>query len=490
MTSPGTQPASKRLVTEERANATYAPLVPRPVEIPAGLGWDHVRYPLSMTITDLPGMTRAHGTSSLTPRSAFDAVSTARTAPGATFYVDGIAGNDSTGTGTAGAPFASMFKAVAAGNAAGVPTKVIVKATASKYSRYNNPSFGGVYPTVDMAFIASGGRINTGVYDDFTMTADTTYPTVYKQTVTANTVMRVVDRTRVDDDGNYVELIKVGTIEECNVTPGSWVHGAGGTLCIHRHDGLPVTQDNTRYYRTQSTTFSVRNGVNIYIGGESGGDGFDVEAGHANGALEINPSPVSGSQKVLAVENSSFKYSGGVGAPVGRGISIDNWHGLVIMQNVQTDGNQTDAFNIHNFAGVPATYLLTINCGARNNGRIGGQSCNSHTLHENAIAIDLCSEFSRSHGGGIRNINTSKALYAGTYIADDLGDIGLTASGATRPVAVRADDSAEIWCDRTRTSMPAGRAEYMAGSPTAKIHLRNVWPVRTPHSGPGVVDTY
>lgn len=471
-------------------NVAYAPLQPQAVTIPSGLGWDQTKYPLSMTITDLPGMTRAHGVSTLTPESAFDSASTARTAPGATFYVDGLNGLD-TNVGTQAAPFQRIWKAVQAANAANVPSKVIVKATVSRYIRSNNPSFGAVYPTVDIAFVASGGRINTGTFDDFTASVDSTYTRSYITTVSANTVNRVVDLIYTNQYGNYSELVNVSGADLCNNTPGSWYHHTDGTLYIHRYDGAAVTQFNTRFYRSSATSFSLRTGVNLYIGGESGNDGFDVEGGHSYGGLEVTPTSASPTEKVIAVSNCTFKYAGGkIDNSVGRGVSIDNWHGAVVLSNVRADAALTDGFNFHNSIGAPRTLALTINCSATDNGRPGMQSCNSHTLHENVIAIDLCSTFNVSRGGSIRNINTSKAFYAGTYIKDDRGDVGLGGGGIVKPTAVRADDSATIWCDRTRTDMPAGGYEYFTGSGTSTIHKRATWPVHSPDSGPGTINVY
>jgi hypothetical protein len=474
-----------------------AELDPKSVSIPSGLGWDQAKYPLSMTITDRSGLSRFHGISSLTPEIAFDAVSTARTSPAATYWVDPLSGNDTTGTGAQGAPYKSIGKAVSVANAGGVTTKVNVLATATVY-RGNNPTnnagTGGIFPTVDIAFIAVNGRVNTGTFDSaWTASLDGTYTRCYKlaSTVTANTINRVVDMVNLNRYGNYTELTNVSSVDLCNNTPDSWYHHSDGNVYINRRDGLAVTLSNTRYYRSASTSFSLRTGVNMYIGGATGNDGFDVEGGHAYGPLEVTPASSAATEKVLAVSNCSFKYGGGkIDNTVGRGVSVDNWHGLAIFSNVRTDANLTDGFNFHNSIGVPKSYALTINCTSLDNGRPGMQSCNGHTLHENVIGVDLCSHFEESRGGTIRNINSSKSLYAGTLIKNDRGDYGLGGGGTVRPTAVRADDTAIIWCDRTRTDMPAGSYEYMTGSGTAAIHKRNTYPVRSPDSGPGTIDTY
>lgn len=294
----------------------------------------------------------------------------------------------------------------------------------------------------------------------------------------------MVDLSARTVDGGYVELTNVASIELCNSTPGSWVHGGGGTLAIHRYDGQAVTHMNTRVYRAQTRVFQATKAANFYFGGASGNDGFDLEGGSALGGIDIRPSPVSQTQKVLAVSNLTARYGGGkIDVAAGRGISIEGWNGLAIFKNTSADFNQTDGFNLHVSTPVEFSGMLTINCDAVDNGRLAGTSCNSHTLHENAKAIDLCSRFERGHGGTIRNIGTSKALYVGTYIANDQGDKHLAASGSISPSAIRIDENAQAWFDSTRTVMPAGAYEYVAGASTARIYKRNTWPTRTPDSG-------
>ena len=475
----------------------YAPLQPQPVTIPSGLGWDQANYPLSMTITDLPGMARAFGTSSLTPESAFDAKSTARTAPGTTLWVDPLTGNDSTGDGTSGAPYKSGGKAQAVANAAGLPATIFTRATATMF-RGNNPTnnagTGGQFPTVDTAWIAVGGRVNTGTMDtSWTTALDGTYTRCYKTaaSITASTINRVVDMQNLNRYGNYTELTNVASADLCNNTPDSWYHHTDGFLYINRRDGATATTTNTRFYRSASTSFSLRTGVNLYIGGQTGNDGWDVEGGHAYGPLEVTPTAVAGSEKVVAVSNCSFKYGGGkIDNTVGRGISVDNWRGLAIFSNCRTDASLTDGLNFHNSLGSPKMLVLTINCSSTDNGRPGQQSCNSHTLHENVIAIDLCSEFRDSHGGSIRNIGTSKAFYAGTFLDNDFGDFGLGGGGVVRPTLVRVDDTAEIWLDRVRPKAPSGAYVFHAAAAGSKIHRRNCWPHPQPATAGGTVDNY
>ena len=95
----------------------------------------------------------------------FDLFSPARSAPANTYFV-APSGNDSTGTGAFATPWRSIGKAVAAANASGQPAQI--KVAAGSYPRANNFTNGNtVHPTVDIAFIAYGGRVMVGTFDDF-----------------------------------------------------------------------------------------------------------------------------------------------------------------------------------------------------------------------------------------------------------------------------------------------------------------------------------
>ena len=95
-----------------------------------------------------------------------------------------LSGNDTTGTDAIGA-HSNRWKAIAAANAAGVPTKIIVDASTGANIRYrsNNPWYNGgtgISPTVDIALLATGGRVVTGAFDPpGTPSLDATYTNCY-----------------------------------------------------------------------------------------------------------------------------------------------------------------------------------------------------------------------------------------------------------------------------------------------------------------------
>jgi hypothetical protein len=473
---------TKRLFSNPVTALSWAP------EMPSLLGWDNTNYPISFVVREPMASGRSVATPSALPGTVFDAVSTARTSPGATFYVDVSTGAD-VNAGTQGAPFKSIGKAVGAANTAGVPTRIFV--AAGIYSRVNNPWYNGgtaTYPLVDVAFVATGGRVVTGTFDSITTWAlDTTYTSCYKATVSS--ANRVVDIGNPNRRGNGTDLIHVTTAAECQGTPDSWVI-VGGVLYVNRRDRAVIANANTRVYRPTTRCFKIQNSVNVFIGGASGNDGFDCEGSGDGGVLEAVIPAGQTAKKILAVENCTFRYGGGLTDYNAKGVGVDSWNGLVYLYNCRADSNQTDGFNAHNFNANPACKLLTVNCTAVDNGRPGqgSTSCNGWTTHEDVIGIDAAGYYGDNHGGTIRCIDNTKSWLIATVAENDIGDVFF--GGVIPPTAFRVDTAARFWCDRTRAIMPGGGYGYVAQTVGTAIHQRDVWPSSAPAQGPGLIDSY
>lgn len=463
------------------------PTVPHPVTIPPELGWDGT-YSFNISVTEIPGTSRAYGTLDKTPEQIFDAASTARTAPANTYYVSPTGVNTNDGL-TSGTSLRSIWKAIELANATGQPAKIFV--TGAKYIRSHNIWSTGAtgYPTVDIALIATGGRVVTGSFDDAgTPTVDATYTNTYSWAV-AN-CNKVVDMANLNRYGNFTELVKVPTAAECNVIPNSWALVAG-ILYVNRADRQPVTTATTRIYRPSSNGLALRKAVNFYMGGETGNDGWDIEGGNNIGVFDITVNPANNpytGKFVCVVKNSTFRYGGGVTDTITRAVSVEGWNGFIGFFNCRGDAGQTDGFNFHNVYNAPSMNILMMNCTGFDNGRYPQPSCNAVTAHENVVGIDVAGHYKDSHGGTLRNIGTSKWLTVAPWFDGDHGDV--PHGGSVPPTAVRIDDSAELWAEGAKITAPAGGYGYVTGSPTAKIHRKNPWPTPSPDSGNGTFDTY
>ena len=416
----------------------------------------------------------------------FDLFSSARAAPTTTLFVNIASGNDTTGTGAVGAPFQSIHKAVTAANTAGQPATIFV--AAGDYPRANNPSNGGaVLPTVDLALIATGGRVRTGAYDAFTApTADATYTNCYSFAVA--TVNRVVDRTNIDRFGCATDLTNVATAAQCNLRPGSWALVAG-TLYINRADGAAVTNVNTRVFRASAGTIKVTAPVSVFVSGQLAGDGFDFEGGSSAACLNYAPATVPAAMKAVVADGCSFRFAGGIAETGATGVAINSVHGIAALFNCAADANATDGYNVHNTtAPTAATHFVTVNCSASNNGRAPGVSCNGWTTHENVVGLDVAGIYRANRGGTMRSINTSLSWLAGSRAEGDLGDQGN--GGALIGTALRVDDTARYWCDRVAIDMPGAGIALHAAAAGSTIFTRAMPPSRAPAVGPGTIATY
>lgn len=428
---------------------------------------------------------------SLTAKQLFDIYSTARSAPAATYYVNMNGGSDSNNGTSLATAYATIGKAVTSANTGAVPTKIYVQGfngvAASHYVRTGNTSLN---PTTDIAFVAQNGRVNVGIFDDFSAPSkDATYTNIYSYART--NVNRVFDMVNLDRFGHYTELLYTPTAAQCNVTPNSWSNNGGNTtVYINREDGIAATNANTRVFLSGVGIIAINANVNVYMGSDDNISGFDIEGGQ-NGGFTAVPGSLQTGRKIIVGENGSTRYSGGIIDTGARGVAIDSFGGWAWFFNWDSSHNITDGFNCHNTYTSTYSGMFTVNCTGHNNGagpNIGQTSCNGWTTHENCIGADFAGYYEGNHGGTCRSINSSISLLAGTYVKSDAGDRGT--GGVLPPTAFQVDNTAVYYCDRTKADMPGGTIAYNTATSTAQIFQRNVWPSRAASGGVGTISGY
>lgn len=448
--------------------------------LPGDLGWDSATFPVQITLSDQGGVGPTIGSAGISPEAMFDRFSTARTTTASVFYVNaglgaffgGYAfgtGSDSNG-GSMAAPFASIWKAVQAANAANVPTKIMV--AAGTYYRAGNPSSGITLPGVDMAFVAVGGTVLTGTFDaSYSFVLDTGQTYVWSR----SNVDGVYDLTRTDGWGKPVRLIKATSQAACEATPDSFYY-SGSSLYVHRLDGAAPTVANTRVTLGAVDSFALTAGVNVYIGGSTPADGWVVMGGQG---VRVDGATTPASAKVFVCNNVQSLFAGGLTGTGYRGFSLDNWRGLIYLYGCRAGGNVTDGFNLHDGSGrgSAGSYLLTVNCSAEDNG--WGPSTGSNngwTTHEDVVGIDIAGFYENNRGGSVRSVGSSKAAFFGTMVRNDLGDQMF--GGSIPPTAFMVGSSAQYWLDSCKADMPSGTRAYFSENIGATIFLRNTWPTR------------
>lgn len=417
-----------------------------------------------------------------TPAEIFDLFSTARSAPANTYHVSPN-GNDSN-AGSEAAPFRSIWKAVSAANASGQPAKVVVKA--GEYGKPYNPSqFLNLRPSVDIAFVATGGRVVTGTWDDFGSPAkDAAYTNCYSYAL--GNVDRVIDRSRLDADGFHPDLMRVSDAATCNRIAGSWTLESG-KIYINRADGNAVTDTNTRVLRAAGGTWRFDAPVSVFVGAEDPISGFDTLGGSGGAGFHYQPSTRPAAMKAVIVERSTFGYCGG-STYQANGTLIANLHGLALFADCDASNNVKDGFSAGNDGDFGSQgHMVTVNCRAILCGRGSAQSCNSLTAHDDTVVADFAGEFGRTNGGSVRTIGATRCWLAGTTVADDRGD--RIAGGTTVPAAIMAGDDAQIWADRAAVNMPPATAAVFADAQAA-VRLRAMPPMRSNPQGNGTVEAW
>lgn len=455
----------------------------QPVSLPANLGWDGVNFNFGViTLSNL--YSNVYGRTSVSLETIFNTKSNALLNPTTTYYVSVSSGNDANAGTSAGAAVKSIYQAITLANATGNPAKIIV--SAGIYPRVN--SFSGasaLKPTVDIAVVATGGRVVTGPFDQFSApTRDATYTNTYSFSL--SNALRVLDMQNNNQYGNYVDLVNVSTPTLCNATPNSWVI-SGGTIYINRADQAAVTNVNTRVVR-DARNIIVNADVSLYVGPQTGNDGFDFIGGNNNGVLDFDITTATSTLRACIFKNCTFNYGGGPTATGANGVAVDSMHGIAAFENCQADASWKDGFNFHNVRSSAGVFCLTINCAAVDSGRIGNQSCNGITHHEDCISIDIAGHYKNGRGGTAHSIGTSKTFFAGTYIDTDLGDIIL--GGNILPQAFRTGDTATYWLDRCKVTGPKNMYAMFTATSGASIYYRNLMAGSLKGGGSGTVAEY
>lgn len=459
------------------------------VFIPAGLGLD-ATYGFNPYLNDPGGMLTAIGDAGVAPEAVFDSKSTARSAPVTTYYHD-PSRPDNSGNGlTLGTAKQTLSACITLGNASGQPYLIYTEGVEN--FRATGPA--GTDPTQDCAIVARTGHALFGTHDNFTLPTktDPTYTNLYVGTL-AN-VNRLVNRLVQNTDGNNVDYAVYSAATHGSLTAALVaanastgidvlvVDSGGGKWYAIRADGAQPTPTNSRLYRSAVTLFNFQSNVNIYL------ENLDAEG---SSPIVVTRSVQQTVSKVFVCKNVSAKYGGGVVDIGSRGFSIYNFKGMAYLYNCTAMANATDGFNFGDSVASGLQFVV-VNPIANDNGRkfdqsgSTNQSCNGVTAHNGAVGMIIGGTALRCHGGAARFINTVKVLLSGLR-ANDLGDVVF--GGTITPTAFQADNSCEMWCDRTKADVAANDNSYVVTTGAIQ-HMRNVYASPGTMSGAGTRDGY
>ncbi|SEN67087.1 hypothetical protein [Bradyrhizobium sp. OK095] len=460
------------------------------VFVPPALGFDTASWPINPTIRDPGGLTLATGDAGISPEALFDLQSPARVSPGIQYWVgapgSSPAPSDSNNGLSPATPLASMTKAIQLANASG-QSSARVNVMAGEYFRALGPA--GTVPTIDIAFVAYGGRVVTGTFDNFsTFTLDATYTNCYSLALTS--IDRVGNRLAksgfatygVQTNTDHSKLADPATLQATAPTTSDLWATDATKIYIRRVDGAVPTPTNTRIYRSGVFLFYFNQAVNVYV------EGIDAEGASSAATFDYRLSAQSALKRVFVAKNCSAKYAGGVVNTTSRGFGIESMKGLAYLYGCEGSACATDGINFHD-ALASGLQWLTVNCSGTDNGRGTSQSDNGLTAHELCIGMDLGGYYPNNRGGSVRCVNGSKTLCAGTW-SSDLGDVAM--GGAITSVTFQTDNTAIMWCFRCKPNfnvLNAAYIDYNASTGTV-IHLCQPHANAGTHGGGGTIDTY
>lgn len=416
----------------------------RRVGPPSGLGFPFADYPLAV---------RRRGGRFLTdfkPEAyAADALA------GPSYFVDIATGNDGNPGTSWGAAVKSIFVATQLGNAGGVPFQVSVKA--GVYSRANGFTNSGpmVIPTQPAAYRAVGGRVTCWAGGDlgWSGSPDATYGNCFA--VARSNVTVVLDLAHANGFGDPAELVRVADAATCDATAGSWAQ-VGGTLYVHRADGVAPTNASTRVLLVVDAFALDGTGKSVYL------EGFDFQGG-ANGGVFVQ----GAATRSLVFVDCSARYAGGP-SHFYDGFRILDTSGLVLLVRCVAASNAKDGFNFHwGQGGTPSLHHLTIDCRAYDNGRYESHSNNGLTSHDGLAGIDVGGLYHDNFGANVVSDSASRLWCLGTEARDSLGDG--PRGGVVEPVDFNTQETTSFWLERTKTS---GSARSLVAGDTSTIRLR------------------
>lgn len=428
-----------------------------------------------------PGLTFSRDTTGSVVAYAYAnaGIPTVPASPDLTYYVHAQTGNDTSGTGTAAAPFKTLDKAIQTQRAAATATSktvIYVDATADVIWRGNTTTsqgagralpIGSLYVVNRSAFRVRAATTTNTAAPTFTTVSGS--PNLYSATnnsasTTTSFTYTVATVTPVDPSGKavpsvrnpYIVYIKVADQATCAATPRSWAIDSSNVLYVNCPDG-DLTSSGGIYCGVNAGNGTASQGINCVTYYENfdfigGGSAFKGECADANTPMSV------------VLKNCTFS-----GSTTGTG-NLVQFRGPVTfyMLNCALNGGGADNLNCHSIAqGGGATEVSPfgyfINSVSLNAGVPTGSTGSNQgvTVHDASAIVTL----------GILSYGNSSFGYAGGTNYGYMWDMGSTFGGGIygsgRAIAVGQANRA--WLDGTTLVSRSGVAEQLDNTKTAGL---------------------
>lgn len=234
----------------------------------------------------------------------------------------------------------------------------------------------------DVSIIADGG---TAV---FTTARKNTWssagPGLFESSSTGGRVTKVLDTSRTDVYGEYLDLTEVTTLMECRATAGTWFYASGRVHLNHGSDpGVEVL-----LLRSSHQGISAKN-VRLYMRGIH-------FVGGGNGAF----SDLGASGSVIYAEDCKFTHNWQSDGFKIRGAKLS----IAINCTAALNGN--DGFNYHKYAETSPQFIEVGCKGFANKAEATG---NGSTSHDDCVGIRVNCEYHSNAGPGVADVNDARS---------------------------------------------------------------------------------
>lgn len=313
----------------------------------------------------------------------------------------------------------SIGAAIAAANASGVATRILVMGgddgTYHRAISIGNDSLPKTL-TVPVTIEAQYGRVVTGTFDLLTWAKTSGQTNVWQ--ATRSGVQSVWNTTLLDKYGSYKQYKYVDSIINCDSTPGSF-YTDNTTLYVHTHTSSPANNLTVRAYLNDAGA-DFKTPHNLLV------SGIDFEGG--------NNSPFTcrdGASNIVIMKDCTAKFgaNGILSAISGKdGIQVLGCKIFAAFDS-EASRNGKDGFNIH-IQGSVKPFPIIGRCKGFRNGFVSTSTSNNGiTAHDGCQGIEFGGVFKGSVGANVGHVDNDTIFWhVGTIAGDSDGD---TPNGGT-----------------------------------------------------------
>jgi len=256
--------------------------------------------------------------------------------------------------------------------------------------------FNGIAPARSMSIMALPGAIPIiTTHSNLTWTLETDKTYTYK--ATRSLVTRVLDSNTIAENGDYLEYTLKTSVDEVEVTPGSY-YTDGATIWVHRTDG--AIPDTSIWCLLSTRNFGHQGGCQFYL------EGLTFLGG--NYVCDIENTALGETTTALYARSCKFKYGR-------RDANAFQCYGAnqVHLDHCEVAVTGADGFNYHAGNGV-IPKVLEVGCKGRDVGTNGTHQCS--TAHDGVTIIRLNSEYYNAYGSCVTDITAgTKSWMLGCY---------------------------------------------------------------------------